>query len=170
MAFYAITKSSEKKTPPYFLFITVLICHLLLTSHNILSLLSIPVIVIYSLLLPEKKRIFTILLVGLVSAAYFFLPLIAESSLTYATYVATLTKFKDHFLCVNQLWQSPWGYGGSAPGCSADGMSFKLGKPQVLMSILGLCLYFWVLAKHNKKRDEKIILSVTGGFIILPLS
>jgi hypothetical protein len=166
-ALYGMTVISRKSVPPVYTIMTILIIHLLLTSHNILSLLAIPILGLYALLLPEKRKLYIVLGLSLLSTSYFFLPLIMEQGNTYATYVATLTKYSDHFLCINQLWQSPWGYGGSAPGCIADGMSFKLGKPQVLMSVLGLCMYVWILAKRNKRKEEKIILVVTGGFIIL---
>ena len=49
--------------------------------------------------------------------------------------------FKDHFVYLDQLWASPWGFGGSAPG-RLDGMSFMLGKLHLVIIPLSLLILF----------------------------
>ena len=77
-----------------------------------------------------------------------------EMNLTYAKEVATLTNFRDHFLCFNQLWDSPWGFGGSTKGCISDGLSFKIGKLQIVFFGLGILMYLYKIlikkVQHNK--------------------
>ena len=44
-------------------------------------------------------------------------------------------------MCLSQLWDSPWGFGGSAKGC-IDGLSFKIGKITIFLIILSFILAF----------------------------
>jgi hypothetical protein len=77
------------------------------------------------------------------------------------------TDFFDHFVCPQQLWNSPWGYAGSAPGCLNDGLSFKLGKVQVVSSVLtflAVCYYF------VRKKIRKISFLFVTGTVLLVLS
>lgn len=169
LALYALANASHSKRSIASFMSALLAVHFVFTSHNILSLLAIPIVMLYALSLPEKKKIYTIIFLGFLSASYFLLPLLVESSFTYATYVATLTKYADHFLCANQLWQSPWGYGGSAPGCTADGMSFKLGKLNILIALVGVGVFVWsFFVKKNLKKNKQLY-AVTLGFILLTI-
>ena len=72
-------------------------------------------------------------------------------SFTWAREVAILTNFRNHFLCINQLWDFPWGYGGSTKGCINDGMSLKIGKAQIIFFAFGIALFLYkTLVKKNK--------------------
>ena len=44
-----------------------------------------------------------------------------------------LASYKIHFVCVSQLWNSPWGFGGSTAGCF--GISFMLGKIYITTTV-----------------------------------
>lgn len=125
-----------------------------LGSHNLLSLLSIPILVAYSAVIGRLRTGLVIICLAIVANAYFLIPLFGESHLTYASDVAKSTQYADHFLCAGQLWQSPWGYGGSAPGCEADGISFKVGKPQLLFFAFGLMSIIAVLLRNRKKEQS----------------
>ncbi len=131
--------NAKTKNRAIFIF-TVIILSLTLTVHNLLSLLSIPVLLTYILIQKNRKRNAFAFILALLLGSYFFIPMLLESSLTYATQVAKMTNYHDHFLCSYQLWQSPWGYGGSIPGCN-DGMSFKLGKLQIILFSLGFFIF-----------------------------
>lgn len=95
------------------------------------------------------------LVIGLGLSAFFWLPAIVEMGSTGVSSMVTnaATGFYDHFVCLGQLWNSPWGYGGSAPGC-VDGMSFKLGKFQLILTIFGII--YWILALRGKKRTPAL--------------
>jgi hypothetical protein len=72
------------------------------------------------------------------------LPVIFERGLVQAESIARLTIYSDHFLTLKQLWHSPWGYGGSAKVGEVDGMSFMLGKFQLMLaglSLIGFALH-----------------------------
>lgn len=83
-----------------------------------------------------------LLSVGLGLSAFFWLPAIAEMGYTnVAGQIGATANFRDHFVCIGQLWNSFWGYGGSVSGC-IDGMSFKIGKLHIMLAILGAVLGF----------------------------
>jgi hypothetical protein len=66
-----------------------------------------------------------------------------EKKYIWADYVAKLTVYKDHFLCIRQIWNSPWGFGQSIPGCQFDGMSFQIGKIQIILFLLGISFFIF---------------------------
>src|SRR3989344_551800 len=142
-------KTNTKKR---FIF-TALVAAALFSSHNILSLVSVGVVVLFILLNKTKLLNFAVIIVALLLDAYFLVPAVAELGFVHATAVATGTKFTDHFLCLSQLWTSTWGFAGSAPGCNADGMSFMLGKIQIIVLIIGVLLFGY---RYFKKQTGDI--------------
>lgn len=150
LGFLFIYKNSLKNNK-ITLVVTSIVLSFLLTSHNIFSLVSLPVIFIFIFLLKNKKQNILSLAIALLLTAYFWLPALTEMKYTWAKEVATLTNFNDHFLCPNQLWQSNWGFGGSTKGCINDGMSFKIGKGQTIFFILGILLFIYkTFIKKNR--------------------
>lgn len=149
LTLHFLYRNSQNKSKHIFL-LTILVMFFTFTAHNLLSLVSIPICFIWIWFQKNKKKNIIALITSLLLGSYFFLPLIFENSLTYAKEVAKLTNYSDHFLCWWQLWQSPWGFGGSAPGCINDGMSFKIGKPQVILALLGLGTLLYYVFKHKK--------------------
>lgn len=134
-----------------FIFTSIMLSFLF-TSHNILSLISMPFIFIFAFITKNKKKNLVSILFGLLLSTYFWLPAILEMKYTWAKEVATSTNFRDHFLCISQLWQSQWGYGGSTKGCISDGMSFMIGKLQIIFFVFGLFIFFL----NKKNRYKKI--------------
>lgn len=115
-------------------------------SHNLTALLIFPFIMVEILLLiyfsTEKKRItidmISALILSFVVTAWYWLPALGEMAYTnVASQTGGGSQYKDHFVCLSQLWSSPWGFGGSVKGC-LDGLSFQLGKLHVLFALLGL--------------------------------
>lgn len=155
LALYAIYEMDEYKSP--FIFATtVFILFCTLTVHNIFSLLFLPIAAVYMWIIGNKIKNYIGLLLALLLSSYFLLPVIAESTLTYAREVATQTKYNDHFLCVKQLWSAPfWGFGGSAPGCMNDGMAFMVGKTQIILGFIGIILFLVFVVYSLKKPPKK---------------
>lgn len=124
-------------------------------------------------LIKRKIPIPSVLIVflGLGLSAFFWLPALAEMGYTSVSgQVSTSAHFADHFVCPGQLWSSIWGFGGSAPGC-IDGLSFMLGKTQILLATMGLAL--WVL--RSPKHEVAFLtvgatLGLVGVFMTLPYS
>lgn len=110
-----------------------------------------------SLLTTYYLLLAAILGVGL--CAFYWLPALLEMGYTNVSgQIGGAADFKNHFVCLSQLWNSSWGFGGSAPGCVADGLSFKIGKIHLLVGFLGV-LGFFFFKKDNKLRTL-ILLSV----------
>ena len=156
--FWCLYKN-QKNLSSWFFIITVIILSFILTSHNILSIVFVPIIIAYIFLLPNKRKNYFALFFSFLISAYFFLPAIIELPLTYAGEVAKNNNYSGDLLCLWQLWTTPfWGYGGSIPGCS-DGMSFMLGKPQIIFGIIGL--FFLVRRLFFQKKDKAIFIFFT---------
>jgi len=154
----------------------------MLTSHTILSVLVITFYVLFSIayvfyqLAIRTPRNFSllvslllILLGGLGLSAFFWIPAFLEMKYTgVSTMIASApTSFYDHFVCPFQLWNSPWAFGGSAPGCMSDGMSFKLGKIHVLFMLISLILYIW---KRFTNAKNSTSFQFTIGILLLIIS
>jgi len=155
----------EKK----FFFQKVLVFALILTSHNVLSIVFIPFITVIIILNKNWRENFLALLVAFLVNAYFFIPAILEMPLTWATYIAKNNYYLDHLLCPWQLWKvNFWGYGGSGPGCDNDGMSFMLGKPQIIFGIIGsLFALFQVIKKQKNSFFYLYLILTTAIFTYL---
>lgn len=119
-----------------------------------------------------------ILGLGMGLAAFFWLPALVEMSYTRAHMLIEGTNnFRDHFVFLDQLWNSPWGFAGSSPG-RLDGMSFMVGKVHIFLGLAGLVGVF--LANRTNKTNvtskgwKKIIFFVIGlgvsVFMLLPQS
>jgi len=136
-------------------------------SHTILGYITVALYIIGVFIFSIVRiiqRTFTIsssmkllmpVLIGLGLGAFFWLPAYWEMGSTGVSLMVknAPTGFYDHFVCLGQLWNSPWGYGGSAPGC-VDGMSLKLGKLQLMLTILGIILWFLSIRKRKVTKRE----------------
>jgi hypothetical protein len=88
------------------------------------------------------------LLLGMGLSAFFWLPAIAEMHVTGVSgQVSATADYKDHFVCISQLYASLWGFGGSAKGC-IDGMSFMLGKAHLLLTFVGIAAAILIRPKR----------------------
>lgn len=121
----------------------------IILSHNLAAMMVTPFLFIFTCILyislRTEERIYRpyfvilALLMGIALSAFYWLPVFPE--LTYTNVLSVVgggSNYKDHFVCLSQLWNSPWGFGGSAPGCTVDGLSFKIGKLHILLSLLAL--------------------------------
>jgi len=169
LGFFFIYKNSLKNNK-ITLVVTSIILSFLLTSHNILSLISLPIVFIFILLLKNKKQNLLSLAIALLLTAYFWLPALTEMKYTWTKEVATLTNFRDHFLCLNQLWQSDWGYGGSTRGCVNDGMSFKIGKIQLIFFFLGILIFLYKIFFKKYKLNTIYLFIIIYSLLFLFLT
>lgn len=134
----------------------------LILSHTILGyagmfLTGIAFIVVGITDRTRIKSLLVTIVLGLGLSAFFWLPALAEMKYTnVASVIGNSANFQDHFVCVNQLWNSQWGFGGSAKGC-LDGMSFKVGKVHLL---LGLVAFIGVFVGLIRARKSKILVIV----------
>lgn len=140
-------------------------------SHNILAIVSVFFISLFLLfyfgylLIREKsmvvlKIIFISLILGLGLTSFFSIPALAEKNYTQVAKLTAMgSDFHLHFVYLGQLWDSAWGYAGSAPGL-ADGMSFKIGKLNLLVGAgaLLIVLRYWRNKDIGRKKMWLFIL------------
>ncbi len=128
-------------------------------SHNLTAMMMTPFVFIFAFILYASSKlkinkphfIWLGLLLGIVLAAFYWLPVFFELSFTNVlSVVGGGSNYKDHFVCINQLWNSPWGFGGSVPGCM-DGLSFRIGKIHLILAAFSLPVMFLVFEKNKTK-------------------
>jgi uncharacterized membrane protein len=148
----------------------------LIISHNLTALMITPFILAFSILLSfgnrkTSKNLFIVIGLGILISAFYWLPAILEMQYTnVVSLVGGGSNFRDHFVCLSQLWTSPWGYGGSTKGC-VDGLSFMVGKYHILLASL---LFIFALAMLISKKylnsfpTKKLIILVFAclGFLV----
>lgn len=99
--------------------------------------------------------------IGLGLSTFFWLPAVTEMGFTsVAKEVSKTANFRDHFVCLSQLWSSQWGFGGSAKGC-IDGISFMVGKLHILVGIVALLAY-----KRSVVLGVSLATSIVGAFLV----
>ena len=122
----------------------------IILSHNLTALMVTPFLLIATLfncyIAYRRKKLFTIyyllftILLGLALSAFYWIPAFLEMKYTNVlSQIGGGADFRDHFVCVEQLWNSQWGFGGSIPGC-VDGLSFKIGKLHIFAVLTSLLI------------------------------
>lgn len=142
---------------------------LLILSHNITFLMSLPLLFFYGLILvisaKEKIKKFLNLaaafLLGAGLSAYFWLPALYEKKFMVAD---TVFNYRDHFPFLKQLIFPSWGYGISMWG-SNDGMSFQIGVVNLLVIVLSIIGFLLLL--FRKKLTKGIMPLYVWGFVSL---
>jgi hypothetical protein len=145
-----------------------------LLSHNLMVIIGVPFLMGYWIYLwvSENKdsrrhfwwRSIAAGLIGVGLASFYIFPLVAEKHLTAVEALTTQGgDFRQHYVYLRQLWQSPFDYGGSLPGL-LDGMSFELGKFLVILGIIAFGGLFW-------RRLKKLLgqAGLLGGSLLVAL-
>ena len=147
----------------------------IILSHNLTALMVTPFLLIAILLncyiVPKGKKLLTlyhsslILFLGLAVSVFYWIPALAEMKYTNVlSQIGGGADFRDHFVCLPQLWDSLWGFGGSTSTC-IDGLSFKIGKLHILASLVGFILTLFV-SKIRKSREALIIIFSFLGLLL----
>ncbi len=153
LVFYALWKSFQTQKWGY---VVLGACAYagLITSHNLTAMMVTPFILLGVLLLfmASSNRIKKIILpkislfLGLLLSSFYFIPALVEMKYTNVlSQLGGAANPLNHFVCLSQFWYSPWGFGGSAPGCN-DGISFMLGEVTIVflfLTILSLPVVFF---------------------------
>jgi uncharacterized membrane protein len=142
----------------------------LIISHNLSALMLFPFVLVTSIILFILKRspaIFAISFLGILLSSFYFLPALLE--MKYTNVLSTIggkADFRDHFVCVRQLWDSPWMFGGSAPGC-VDGLSFRLGKLHIIFGVVSVTL---AALSFKKEKEKALTILVVFTFLLVSLA
>lgn len=152
-------------------------------SHNLtLYMLGLILVVFMGLTVVLSKNrksligsyIFSLILGGML-ASFYIIPAALESSYTnVSSQVGGGADYPDHFVCIKQLYESQWGFGGSVVGCT-DGLSFKIGKINVLLFIVSFALFIFATLRKQKEEHNvtEVISYILFGlsiFLLLPIS
>ena len=147
----------------------------IILSHNLTAMMVTPFLLIAILLncyiVPRDKkplvtyRLLLIACLGLAISAFYWIPALLEIKNTNVfSQIGGGADFRDHFVCVGQLWNSLWGFGGSVAGCT-DGLSFKIGKLHILASVAVFILMLCAKKIRKSKNGVIISLSFLGFFV-----
>ena len=131
----------------------------IILSHNLTSLMVTPFLLIAILLncyiVPKGKKLSIlyhsslILFLGLAVSAFYWIPALLEMKHTNVmSQIGGGANFRDHFVCLQQLWTSHWGFGGSAKSC-IDGMSFMIGKLHIFSAFLSISILIYLKLKRK---------------------
>lgn len=134
-------------------------------SHNLTAMMVTPFIFVFSMFLYIKLRTFKNIykpyfvllgfMIGILLSAFYWLPVPFEMKYTdVLSVVGGGSDYNDHFACLLQFWNSPWGFAGSGPGC-VDGFSLKIGKLHLLLGSISAAALFAM--KREKKYKFQII-------------
>lgn len=136
--FYFVLKLAKSPSLWNFLGLTLSL-FTLLTSHNIMSIFFIPILMIwagYWLIINKFNNFKQVILAFILAfglSAFFIIPAYFEKDLVQ---VDTLTishlDYRVHFVAIKQLLERFWSYGASVQG-SNDGISFQIGWPHVVL-------------------------------------
>ncbi len=166
LIFWSLKKLSETNENKYLILMSISSAMLVLT-HNLVAMMSGIFIFIYvvflSLFLKNKKEFyFKFILSGLLAlsfSAYFWIPSFFERKFTMIELLTSeLADYRQHFIYLKQFWNSPWGFGGSGYGIN-DGMSFQIGKLNIILTITTISLII-IRFLEKKKIDYVLILFI----------
>jgi hypothetical protein len=146
----------------------------IVVSHNLTAMMVTPFLFVFItfLYISARRKNHTIMppyfillsfLLGIFLSAFYWLPVLLEMKFTNVlSVVGGGSDYRDHFVCLTQLWNSPWGYGGSVPGC-LDGLSFRLGKFHIIIALFSLIplVYF----RKQKTVTISILMSLVGAVV-----
>lgn len=174
LAFFGFYKLFEK-SKYFYLATSVIGFSGLILSHNLTAMMVTPYLIVFLLILivysyknKRNKNTFYLIFafsLALLVSAFYWLPAILEINNTKVPLMIKYeSNFREHFVCLSQLWYSQWGFGGSVKGCN-DGMSFMVGKVNILILIFSLVSFILALIfakKISKKILSTYLLSLAG--------
>lgn len=167
--FWAIAKLKEKVNLNNLL-LTALFIGGIIVSHNLSTMIFLPLCLIWILVLYFKKRSirflyfsFISIIVGILLSSFYFFPVIFEKDLVHVdTTTYGYFGYTEHFKGLRKLFiERFWGWGASVrevPGGEKDGISFQIGWVHLLTWILAIVTagFLW---KKNKWMSGIIIFS-----------
>jgi hypothetical protein len=152
LAFWALSAKNSKKN----LIFSALFLYISFTTHTLLSLIFIFIAATFAILQKNKEALL-IFASGLLLSSHFLIPLVFQLDFVQASNIAKITDYRNHFICISQLWYSPLGFGGSTFGCENDGMSFMIGKILIISGVLGLFFSFINLRPSRIFKNQQFI-------------
>ena len=149
--------------------ITAALLSLLLLSHNITAILTIPIIIFIAAIRlwgKSKQAMFSFLALfwAISLTLWFWFPAISEMKMVVLGSAASVSEFALHFPTLTELLWSPLSFGFSYPG-SIDSLSFEVGLPVIIALTSSL-----FLLKRKNDGFMLVLSAVTISLIVLQLS
>lgn len=165
LALWGLARFTQKPSREKILFPAVAIAGIVI-SHNLTALISTGFLLIIGLVFlwhfsqwnvrSISMLMLVLILAGLLSAFY-AMPAFLEKDLTQAnTLTGGFSNYQLHFLYLRQFWNSKWGFGGSIWGLE-DGISFELGKIQIVTALLCLVGFIARFVKTRKITKNEVL-------------
>ncbi len=148
---------------------------LLILSHNLSTMVFLPIFILFSLwnIFQEKdikflKYLIFSTIIGIALAAFYLGPMVLEKNLVHVeTTTSGYFSYTEHFKGLQKLiLERTWGWGSSIreiPGGEKDGMSFQIGWVHIGTWLLSLVAAIWLW----KKSKEKSILIILSSLVIV---
>lgn len=172
LVFYFLLKLSKRVSYLY-IFGGALSLFGLLLSHNAISLMVIPLFLVYSLILvnnsKNKKQLticyFLITAIGFGLSSFFLLPAFLEGKYTLRDIVTNSGEYKQGFISIKDFFVPSWSYGGT----------MSLSKQIGVVQIIGILLTIFYVIKAKTKKHVPLILLFGVSilvclFLMLPIS
>ncbi len=135
---------------------------LIIVSHNIMAMIMIPFLTIFTELF--YRNAFISLIGGIGLSAYFWIPALFERQ--YVIGLNTVT-YSDHFPHITQLLFPSWGTNFSQPGIIAGEISQQIG---IVPLVILLVSFIFLWKQHSPIRLVFFVFSFIGIFFLLPMS
>ena len=162
-----------KKSLKYVVLLSLSIGGLLIT-HNLMTMIFIPVALIWCVSLLTVERQWRVLLkiifsglLGLGLAAFYTLPVVFERQYAHLeTLLGGYFDFRQHFVNLERLFISNrWGYGSSGLGQDND-LTLSTGQIHWILGLLALTLSLILFKKYKRLATMTIILSLTELLVL----
>lgn len=158
------------KKPSSYLFIIILAFSLaaLIMTHNIMTVLFVPFFLTFlAFILHKKGKIekistFFALFIGVMLAAFFWLPALAEKGNILLSKIPIADR-NLYFVTLNQFIFPKWGYGTPT---EVNGFSYQLGYPHLFIFIFAILLFVYLYRKKVNLKDNNDIIKI-GLLLIL---
>lgn len=136
---------------------------LLILTHNLIAFIFLLPYTAYIFFIKPKKKIliFSAILTGLGLSAFFWIPAVAESSLT--NYSSIYGKVENQFLKPIQIINGTWRYDYAHPSSPQNSMSFELGKIHLFILVI---FGFWTAFQFINGKFKFKTLSRNGFFFL----
>lgn len=175
--FYFLHRLVEDKNKKKYFILFVLSFFFFLITHNIMTLVFLPVVAVFALYLLFKNRFkdfkvfFFGFLFSFLLSSFFLLPAFIEKDLVQTE---SLTRFeldfRANFVNINNLFfDRSWGYGTSIPGPEGK-MSFQIGIVHWLASILTFVYLLYLLLRKRLSIFNNDSILITSIFMLFGLS
>lgn len=148
---------------------------LLIGTHNIMTVLFLPVLILFFLpVLIAKKSYYSLklfifsLIFGLGLSSFFWIPAFFEKNLILLSKIPIADR-NLYFVKIPQLFIPSWGY---EPPLVVHGFSYQLGIAQIITIVFTLALITYLIIQNKKQNDTlpfyiKVLLSIFLTFFLL---